>query len=292
MLLKIIKDLLWKNQFSDTENKRLDRDRYFIAQLLLLMITVLAEAVVVAIPPNGFPIFDVSRLLALLWLAAQLLLAYRAVGKWLALPLALVNIGTAHFIINLLHIAANTRGTLDSNILLGEFGICLLWLLFHIFWFRKLPTLARQQPKHPLLQYNPNHKSDGQLHAVGYFWQNFRLLLWNIIPMVLLVLGSAHGIHWYDQGITFCLATWGILLGYFSGRMLYRRSLNIGWHFGKTLALLLLPLVASLVLKNFLLEIMRLSHPLVFFSVWLQMFIGWFSIAVVALLVLKTPPQK
>ncbi|MCH1926602.1 hypothetical protein L9G74_17425 [Shewanella sp. C32] len=292
MILKIIKDLLWQDQFVETTGKRLDRDRYFIAQSLLFMMAVLVDTLVIAIGSNGIAVLSVSDLLGLLWLAAHLLLAYRTVGIWFALPLTLINLATTHLVINLLHIAAATRHASSTNVLIAEMAISVLWLILHLFWFRKLPQLAQQQPKHPLLQSNPAHQDRLQLHAVGYFWQSFRLLLWNIIPIILFILGRADGLHWDDQGITFCLGAWGVLLCFFGGRMLYRRSLNIGWHFGKTLTLLLLPLAASITLKSIIPSEINIPYEVALLLIGLQMLLSWFSIVVVALLALKTAPPK
>ncbi|NAW59943.1 MULTISPECIES: hypothetical protein [unclassified Vibrio] len=300
MILSVIKDLCWRNQFYEPSAERLDRDRYFMAQLLILIIATFADSLIFAIGTAGVWFVSVSWVFLLLLLTAHLLLAYRSAGKWMAFPLAIINLGTTLFIITLIHISANTSLVFNSDVFMIEFVLTLLWLTLHIFWFRKQPQLERYQPKHPLLKINPKHKSRDQLHAVGYFWQNLRLMMWNgalLIPFVIIIVvakldGRDVSLTSFDAGEIVFFLFWWLLVFFFASRLLYRRCLNIGWRFGKTLVLLILPFACSVLLKVIIPEHASFSNSQIQLIIWLQLLVSWAISAVIVLLMLKTTPQE
>lgn len=195
MLLAVLKDIFWQNQFA-TQDEGLDRDRYFIGlALMLAFVSAMSAGAGILYPSEGnvlmdnFELFNlvsslynIHMLLGPVLLVLNMMLARRMFGRWLMVPFGLINSA----FINLMPLLANMNNHSarpDDLMVVILLVMVALFVLINIYPAFKT-TLANAQPHHPLLRLRPDIDEELQFHAVKFFWRSFQLGLAALVAAI------------------------------------------------------------------------------------------------------------
>ena len=278
MLFTIIKDIFYKNQFSNNATL-LDRDRYLLGlTLLTLLPTLLAflEQAYIAPWPAAYWVMSmlgddlgefayqlmeatihnnnqlpITTALSPLVLALHLRLAQRTFGRGWGLLMGLVNcyvcFGQISFALVLAH---SMLPPSDATPLLVLRFVTVLWALFHVGVYWRKDGLATQQPSHPLL-----FKGAGQstLSPIKFFhwWIMLGIAFW--LASCWILLESQQTTFSYEvtklSRISLALGVCSWLVGLF---LITLRMRNLGWRWGRWLiAIVVLPPVIKIIAQLF-----------------------------------------
>lgn len=279
MLYTLIKDIFYKNQFSDT-SAPLDRDRYFLGLMLLTLLpTLLAylEQVYIAPWPTAYWLLStlgddlgmylqqmmeaslyshnnhmpLTTTVSPLLLILQLHLAIRAFGHWKGIFLGLFNcyVCFGHLAI-MLAFAHGAPLMAKTDMLLMIRLISLFWGLFHLGVYWRKDCLAAQQPCHPLL-----FTGDGpaKLSPIKFLhaWVILGIAFWLASSWLLLAFQQTN--LPYEQAklakINLALALCSTLLTLY---LITQRMRNMGWRWGRWLTgMIILPIVGKIIAQLF-----------------------------------------
>lgn len=262
MLLAVLKDIFWQNQFSE-KDQGFDRDRYFIGlAVMFLFVSAMSAGAGILYPYDGemlreninlfsvvSPLYNIHMVPGPVLLVLNVILARRMFGRWLMVPFGLIN----SVAINLVGVLNTHMMTFSNDLLwllvMGLVGVFVLINIYSAFQ----PTLASLQPNHPLLRLRSDIDEQSQFHAVKFFWRSFQLGLAALaalivgIALVLLVKGPYHA----EVGITLWLALVSLVTLVIGMVFLVRRLRNISLTPLPTILLLGLPAVFMIVYAVF-----------------------------------------
>lgn len=258
----LLKDLFWSDQFSSEKtgvlNGRIDRDRYMLAFFILFSIqAVLHAGAAYVFPASGeffseaytdyiqlmWIFFSVNILVDPLFMVLSVILACRMFGRWLMVPVGLLNYGLLSLAPYLSNMTGQERPS--EVVLFTLLGIGAAWSLFHIYVLFR-PALSISQPQHPLLRLNPAFSADEQLNSIQFFW---RCTVLGFVAGLLMV-GGAFALFGFSHGYGYSSSRQEQLLIWFALVLivtlitalwfLLQRLRNIGWNPLKTVLLAIL----------------------------------------------------
>ncbi len=248
----ILKDLFWRDQFTGETTGVLDgyidRDRYLLAFFILFAIqgTLHAGAAYV-FPESGdafngpysdyielmWIFFSVNILVDPLLMVLSVILACRMFGRWLMVPVGLLNYGVLSLVPYMSYMTVQNAPS--EVVIFSLLGISAGWLLFHIYVLFR-PALSVSQPQHPLLCLNPAFSAEDQLNSMQFFW---RCTLLGFVAALLLVLGAL-SLFGFSNGYGYSSSRQEQLLVWFALVMivsviiafwfLVKRLRNMGWN--------------------------------------------------------------
>lgn len=253
----LLKDLFWRDQFvhAGADTTAMDRDRYFLAfTALLALVNALGIGSSFLFPKDDdFLINQMRDYVNLLWsfysvnilidpllIVICVVLARRMFGVWLMLPVGLLNFGVLSVVSVVMTRMTDTYSYSDPYLNLSILGICVAWMLVHLYALVQ-PSLKTMQPHHPLLWRNPRIDEDAQLTALQFMW---RMMALGLAAGVLLVVGVVAFFDPYSLRQSERLTNWSgfvalLVLG-FSIWLFWLRLRNLGW---KTLPVITLGIV-------------------------------------------------
>lgn len=264
MLLAVLKDIFWENQFTE-KGQGFDRDRYFMGLgVMLVFVSTMSAGAGMLYPYDGDmlreninvfnlvnSLYNIHVLLGPVLLVLNVMLARRMFGPWLMVPFGLINSVAINLVGVLNSLNTNMISSNDPlfTVLLVVVGVFVLINIYPAFQ----PELARLQPNHPLLRLRSDIDEQSQFHAVKFFWRSFQLGLAALaalivgIALVLLVKGPYHA----EVGITLWLALVSLVTLVIGMVFLVRRLRNISLTPLPTILLLGLPAVFMIVYAVF-----------------------------------------
>mgnify|MGYP007000144294 len=111
----------------------------------------------------------------------SVILACRMFGRWLMVPVGLLNYGLLSLVPYMSNI--NMNNSPSEVMMFTMMGISAGWLLFHIYVLFR-PALSVSQPRHPLLRMNPRYAAEEQLNSIQFFW---RCTVLGVVAALLLI---------------------------------------------------------------------------------------------------------
>ncbi len=261
-MLLLLKDLFWRDQFSGEKTAvldgRIDRDRYMLAFFILFAIQgALHAGGAYVFPDSGYAFngpysdyvelmwvfFSINILVDPLWLVLSVILACRMFGRWLMVPVGLLNYGLLSMVPYMSNI--NMNSSPSGVMMFSIMGISAGWLLFHIYVLFR-PALSVSQPQHPLLRMNPRYAAEEQLNSIQFFW---RCTVLGVVAALLLIAGAV-SLFGYSNGYGYSSSRQEQLLVWFALVLivsvivafwfLVQRLRNMGWSPLKTILLAML----------------------------------------------------
>jgi len=261
-MLLLLKDLFWRDQYSGEKtgvlDGRIDRDRYMLAFFILFAIQgALHAGSAYVFPDSGYAFsgphsdyvelmwvfFSINILVDPLWLVLSVILACRMFGRWLMVPVGLLNYGLLSLVPYMSNI--NMNNSPSEVMMFTMMGISAGWLLFHIYVLFR-PALSVSQPQHPLLRMNPRYAAEEQLNSIQFFW---RCTVLGVVAALLLIAGVV-ALFGYSNGYGYSSSRQEKLLVWFALVLivtvivafwfLVQRLRNMGWNPLKTVLLAIL----------------------------------------------------
>lgn len=302
----LLKDLFWRDQFVAGATVRMDRDRYFLVlSMLFACYGAINTGYAYVLPPSAYGVESVERMysaLQVIWafyglgivadplmVLLHVLLARRLFGKWLMLPVGVIN-----FIIMSAIPAISTELMQDHPRGLGSVGLWLagifgLWLLGLVYAGFQ-PGLARVQPQHPLLRLNPAFTRSQQLNAVQFMWYCIGA---SLLAFVLLLAGLLLSFDPYSHRSLDLMLGWSLVITLLLLALLIwllvKRLRNLDWNRWLAMGLgVMLPLVFG---GLWILAYQTLYFGSLTFFVIFCLLLPWFRLAMAGfqLLVLLKP---
>ena len=309
-MLLILKDLFWRDQFSGEKTSvldgRIDRDRYMVAFFILFAIQgTLHAGGAYVFPASGnafsgpysdyvelmWMFFSINILFDPLFMVLSVILACRMFGRWLMIPVGLLNYGVLSLVPYMSYMTV--QSTPSEVVIFALLGISAAWLIFHIYVLFR-PALSVSQPQHPLLRLNPAFSAEDQLNSVQFFW---RYTMLGFVAGLLLVLGAL-SLFGFNNGYGYSssrqeqLLVWVALVMIVSVIVafwfLVKRLRNMGWNPLKTIVLVTLLPVLFFGLQLFFYFNDYYDNPLllaVFYLLlpWVRLALAAFNTMVIAL---------
>ncbi|MCD8523209.1 MAG: hypothetical protein LRY66_07480 [Saccharospirillaceae bacterium] len=258
----LLKDLFWRDQFSGEKtgvlDGRIDRDRYMLAFFILFAIQGALHVGAAYVFPDTGAVFNgpYSDYFELMWvffsinivvdpllLVLSAVMACRMFGRWLMVPVGLLNYGLLSIMpyMSNLNMSSSPSDILVFTMLSISGG----WLLLHIYVLFR-PALSVSQPQHPLLRMNPRYAAEEQLNSIQFFW---RCTVVGVVAGLLLIAGAL-ALFGYSNGYGYSSARQEQLLIWFAMVLvisvivafwfLVQRLRNMGWNPLKTVLLAIL----------------------------------------------------
>ncbi len=304
-MLKVLKEIFWDGAFR-RDAKLLDRDRFLLGLMALVYVQtclLLNNSLLTPTPDTMFFEGKTAFILNLYWsflrmefsidpifLVLHVLLAARAFGRWLGVPLGVISFlatvgGTRSIIVA---IKEFYRYELPDEAAVGLLVIAVIWLLPVIYMlFRS--GLRTSQPDHPLFTQNPDYPAEHQLSPIAFLHRVIILglvsfLIMFTINILFAIFGSYSGqtaimvVNLFVSLGAMILSIWFAV----------KRLRNLGWNpLPWMLFLMIIPMAISLLVNWLYLETY-------FYNAWIYIAVTiftpvfkWFFMIIAMMIMLK-----